>query len=193
MLQRDVKVGVQCGEFVPKASYYDVVLTSPPYGDSKTTVAYGQFSLFANEWLGINYARKIDKIAMGGKIRKELFKDSLISEQIDRIYQNSPKRAYEVSSFYYDLDLSIRNVAKSIRKGGYAIYVVGNRTVKDETLLTDQFIAERFELYGFKHVVTYERNISNKSMPLKNSPTNKTGVKRNTMKSEYIVVCEKVR
>lgn len=28
----------------------DMVITSPPYGDSKTTVAYGQFSRWTNEW-----------------------------------------------------------------------------------------------------------------------------------------------
>ena len=30
-------------KFQEKRNYYDLVLTSPPYGDSKTTVAYGQF------------------------------------------------------------------------------------------------------------------------------------------------------
>lgn len=30
----------------------DLVVTSPPYGDSHTTVAYGQFSRLSNEWLG---------------------------------------------------------------------------------------------------------------------------------------------
>jgi DNA modification methylase len=38
----------------------DFVLTSPPYGDSSTTVAYGQFSRLANEWLGYKEAAKID-------------------------------------------------------------------------------------------------------------------------------------
>jgi hypothetical protein len=38
----------------------DLIVTSPPYGDSKTTVAYGQFSRLANQWLGIRNANKID-------------------------------------------------------------------------------------------------------------------------------------
>ncbi len=190
-LQDNVKIEVEYKKFLPQENSFDVVLTSPPYGDSKTTVAYGQFSNFANEWLGIEYARKIDSLLMGGKIRKELFKDSIISEQIYKINIKAEKRSYEVSSFYYDLDYSIKKVANSVKKGGLSIYVVGNRTVKDETLLTDQFIAERFEKYGFKHIITYERSISNKSMPSKNSPTNKTGVKRKTMNNEYIVICEK--
>lgn len=44
----------------------DTILTSPPYGDSKTTVAYGQFSTFINEWLGMEHARKLDSNLMGG-------------------------------------------------------------------------------------------------------------------------------
>ena len=31
----------------------DIIVTSPPYGDSKTTVAYCQFSRLANQWLGL--------------------------------------------------------------------------------------------------------------------------------------------
>jgi len=192
-LEDDVKINVEYKKFIPQINSYDVVLTSPPYGDSKTTVAYGQFSNFANEWLGIDYARKIDSLLMGGKKRKELFTNSIIFEQLNEINKKAEKRSYEVSSFYYDLDLSIKKVSNSVKKGGYAIYVVGNRTVKDVTLLTDQFIAERFEKNGFEHIITYERNISNKSMPSKNSPTNKVGTKRNTMNNEYIVICRKTK
>jgi hypothetical protein len=68
---------------------------------------------------------------------------------------------------------------------------VGNRTVKNVLLPTDQFIAEKFEENGFKHIITYERALSNKSMPSRNSPTNETGKTVNTMLCEYIVVCEK--
>ena len=57
---KDVKISVDYRSFQRKDDYYDIVLTSPPYGDSKTTVAYGQFSIFSNEWFGIKHARKID-------------------------------------------------------------------------------------------------------------------------------------
>ena len=191
-LQDNIKIEVECKKFLPQKNLFDIVLTSPPYGDSKTTVAYGQFSNFANEWLGVENARKIDSLLMGGKARKELFKNSIISEQLNKINSQAEKRSYEVSSYYFDLDFSIKKVANSVKKSGFSIYIVGNRTVKGETLLTDQFIAERFEKYGFKHIITYQRNIANKSMPSKNSPTNKIGAKRNTMNHEYIVICEKI-
>ncbi|CAN5833755.1 site-specific DNA-methyltransferase [soil metagenome] len=185
------KVSVNYNAFPARKEFFDVILTSPPYGDSRTTVAYGQFSMFSNEWLGINYARQIDNYLMGGKKVKQIYSDGLIADYIRAIEENSPKRALEVSAFYEDLAYSIEDIAHSVKKGGKIIYVVGNRRVKDVQLPTDQFIAEKFEASGFTHLFTYERLLGNKSMPLKNSPSNKTGETRGTMTKEYIVVCEK--
>lgn len=185
------KINIDYDIFKTKENYYDVVLTSPPYGDSKTTVAYGQFSMFSNEWLGIKYARQIDTMLMGGKITKNLYKKGIIADYINDISKESYQRALQVSSFYQDLESSIYQVSDSIKKGGKIIYVVGNRRVKNIQLPTDQFIAEKFEEKGFKHLFTYERMLGNKAMPLQNSPTNKTGQRVSTMTHEYIVVCEK--
>ncbi|KJR43775.1 modification methylase [Candidatus Magnetoovum chiemensis] len=187
----DAKVNIDYDRFQTKENYYDVVLTSPPYGDSKTTVAYGQFSMFSNEWLGIPYARRIDTMLMGGRITKNLYKNGIIADYINDISKQSYQRALQVSSFYQDLEKSIYQVADSVKKNGKAVYIAGNRRVKNIQLPTDQFIAEKFEEKGFKHLFTYERLLGNKAMPLQNSPTNKAGQKISTMTNEYIVVCEK--
>ncbi|GBU23670.1 modification methylase [Fibrobacteria bacterium R8-3-H12] len=184
-------VNVEYSKFKPKENSFDVVLTSPPYGDSRTTVAYGQFSTLSNEWLGIDYARKIDGMLMGGAKNKENIKTGIIADYISKISTTDEKRALEVSAFYNDLESSIKQVASSIKKGGKSIYVVGNRTVKNVLLPTDQFIAEKFEENGLRHLTTYERLLSNKSMPSRNSPTNESGKTVNTMLFEYIVVCER--
>ncbi|MEB3308929.1 MAG: hypothetical protein VKJ02_01710 [Snowella sp.] len=187
-----IKLDIQCSPFKPSKESFDVVLTSPPYGDSRTTVAYGQFSALSNEWIGIDYARKIDKLLMGGNKSKQLFSNSLITDYIVEINQENPQRALEISAFYQDLGQSIDQISQSINPKGKAVYVVGNRTVKKIQLPTDQFIAERFEANGFKHLMTYKRALSNKAMPAKNSPTNKTGSTVNTMLYEYIIVSEKL-
>lgn len=191
-LKDGVKINIEYAKFEPQDNFFDVVLTSPPYGDSRTTVAYGQFSTLANEWLGIDYARKIDGMLMGGTKAKSKIESGVIAEPICQIAKADEKRSLEVSSFYTDLGKSIKQVAGSIKKGGKSIYVVGNRTVKNVQLPTDQFIAEKFEENGFTHLVTYERALSNKAMPSRNSPTNKAGRTVSTMLMEYIVVCEKV-
>jgi len=178
-------------EFPQRENYFDIVLTSPPYGDSRTTVAYGQFSTLTNEWLGITHARQIDNMLMGGKTIKDKYKSGIISHYINQVEKVSLKRALEVSAFYFDLEKSIEDVSKSVKQGGKIIYVVGNRMVKDVLLPTDQFIAEKFEARGFRHLLTYERLLTNKAMPTQNSPSNQSGVKRSTMTKEYIIVCEK--
>jgi DNA modification methylase len=170
---------------------YDVVLTSPPYGDSRTTVAYGQFSTLSNEWLGLKTARKIDGLLMGGKKSIKFIDKGVIAEPISQIEKIDKKRASEVSAFYEDLEDSIKEVSNSVSINGKVMYIVGNRTVKNTPLPTDQFIAEKFEENGLTHLMTYERLISNKVMPSRNSPTNETGKTVNTMLFEYIVVCGK--
>ncbi|MDR0927064.1 MAG: modification methylase [Ignavibacteria bacterium] len=190
-LKNDISITLKNSVFKAKPNFYDVVLTSPPYGDSKTTVAYGQFSTLSNEWLGIKYARKIDAMLMGGTNNKGIYNKGILADYISQINEIDNKRALEVSAFYFDLGDSITQVANSIKKGGKAIYIVGNRTVKNVQLPTDQFIAEQFEANNCSHLLTYERAISNKAMPNRNSPSNIMGQTASTMLYEYIIVVEK--
>ena len=191
-LLNKTKIKIMQETFVAGKDKYEVVLTSPPYGDSKTTVAYGQFSTLQNEWLGFSDARRLDKNLMGGK-NSILYDSGLMAAPIQLIHQQSPARALEVSSYYYDLSASIKEVSLNIQCGGFSIYVVGNRTVKGVQLPTDQFIAEQFVNNGLTHVLTYERLLSNKTMPSSNSPSNVAGIIQKTMGSEYIVVCKKLK
>lgn len=190
-LSNNPKVEVSYQKFPKRDNYFDTVLTSPPYGDSKTTVAYGQFSQFSNEWLGVDYARQIDGLLMGGKSKKVNYTEGVLGDYVRGVQAQDEKRALEVSAFYFDLEKSIKDVASSVKQGGKAIYVVGNRRVKGIQLPTDQFIAEKFCQNGFGHITTIEREISSKVMPSLNSPTNQTGAKVGTMTQEFIVICEK--
>ena len=53
----------------PSSPCADIVVTSPPYGDSGTTVAYGQFSWLSNVWLGLDDKAPgaLDREMMGGR------------------------------------------------------------------------------------------------------------------------------
>jgi DNA modification methylase len=171
----------------------DIVITSPPYGDSRTTVAYGQFSRLANEWLDYKDANQVDNSLMGGKVCKDInnFENDLLNEKLNKIKLIDIKRAKEVVSFYLDYEKSINNVSKLIKENGYVCYVVGNRRVKGEVLPTDEITKDFFEKQGFKHIETIIRNIPNKRMPSKNSPSNIAGITDSTMNNEYIVVLQK--
>lgn len=171
----------------------DVVVTSPPYGDSRTTVAYGQYSRLSAAWLGLEEPAKIDNKLMGGTRAKQFtdFPSDALNESIEMIRRRNEKRALEVVSFYDDLYSSMRNVTKVIKTKGYSCYVVGNRKVAGTVLPTDQVIRDFFENFGMKYVETFTRSIPNKRMPSKNSPTNEKGKLENTMTKEYIVVMQK--
>ncbi len=170
----------------------DMIVTSPPYGDSHTTVAYGQFSRWANEWFDFPNAKNLDNILMGGTKKQDItIAPKSIKDELQTIQELDVARYNEVMSFLEDYTHSIHNTAKLIRKGGRVCYVVGNRTVKGVQIPLDYFTAETFEEVGFKHDITIVREIPNKRMPSKTSPSNKSGEKVNTMSNEYIVILTK--
>lgn len=178
-----------------KPNSVDIVITSPPYGDSRTTVAYGQYSRLSSEWLGFPKASLVDNHLMGGNKASLLNTELPCASLMNVIYQikkQDARRAKEVFSFYADLWNSIQNVSAVIKKGGYACYVVGNRKVKGYILPTDQAIQSFFEICGLRHIHTFIRSIPNKRMPLKNSPTNITGKLDATMTKEFVVVMNKI-
>lgn len=187
-----------------KNNTFDLLVTSPPYGDSKTTVAYGQFSRLSLQWLDFSdinedekletSVNKIDSLLLGGKVSNELnnyLKSNTLYEIIQQISAIDEKRADEVLQFYIDLDSSLKEIARVMKPNSYQCWVVGNRTVRKVNIPTDQIIIELFKKYNIKHIVTFQRNIPNKKMPKVNSPSNKVGEKVTTMNGEIIIIFKK--
>lgn len=179
---------------------YDLIITSPPYGDSKTTVAYGQYSRLSLQWINLYDLKQdeitgIDNSLMGGKKYKKGYNYNLASKTLEASLKNIEKidleRAGDVYSFYEDLDASIKSTAEKTCDGGYQFWVVGNRTVKGELLKTDIIITELAEQYGLSTLTIVDRNIPNKVMPSLNSPSNQSGIKSTTMTMEHIIVLKK--
>lgn len=176
-------------------NYYDLIITSPPYGDSRTTVAYGEFSRLSCAWLNLmdeKEALALDKNLMGGIPQKNYIKYDLpsttLNNSLKTINAADPNRCSFVYAFYYELNEAIAEIAQKTKSGGYHFWVVGNRIVKKERLLTDKIICELAIHHGLHHVMTSGRTISNKVMPLRNSPTNKVGNSVETMTNEHIVI-----
>ncbi len=179
---------------------YDLIITSPPYGDSRTTVAYGEYSRLSLQWINLFYLTEkeimgVDRSLMGGKKYRNGFEFTLQSptlrESLERIKDKDVERAGDVYSFYADLDASIKSVAAKTCSGGYQFWVVGNRTVKNELLKTDVIITELAPQYGLTPIFTVDRNIPNKVMPSQNSPTNVSGATGSTMTMEHIIILRK--
>ncbi|MCX6778204.1 MAG: DNA methyltransferase [Candidatus Micrarchaeota archaeon] len=186
---------------IPNGSV-DLIVTSPPYGDSRTTVAYGQFSRLSLQWLGLDYDEirsydeitRLDKASLGGSIRKN-YVHSLKSKSLDSVLKTiaakDAQRAEEVAWFFVDLNDVYKQMHRVLRKGGIAGIVIGNRTVKETLIPSSTITSELCGELGFEPIEKIDRNIPYKTIPLLNSPTNETGVIGRTMNKEDIVVLRK--
>lgn len=181
-----------------KANSIDFILTSPPYGDSRTTVAYGQFSRLSAQWIDIfedpNNASGVDNTLLGGKPTKDLLhslSSDYLKDALKKIQDKDEKRAREVLSFYIGLNDCMERAYKILKKNKYFALVIGNRLVKQVRIPTDFIIAELGEKIGFTCEDIFVRNIPGKRMPLKTSPTNIIGALEETMHKESIVILRK--
>ncbi len=148
----------------------DLIVTSPPYGDSQTTVGYGQFSRYPLIILGFEKEEtySIDKRALGGQISPvDIPKSPLAQKTLNEISTNSEKRAKVMEAFYADLNQCLINMHRILKNKSHACIVIANRSVARVRVPTDEIIVEFSKELGFKHVITHNRYIPSKSMPQK--------------------------
>lgn len=170
----------------------ELMLTSPPYGDSRTTVAYGQFSRLALQWLDM-WDKDVDREGLGGKQTQRQSSFPRLKQVLAQIRGANKKRTEEVESYYLDLHECVKNIASVIKQNGYAVFVIANRKVKGVVLPSDQLIVDMMMPLGFSHLGTLQREIPNKRMPSRNSPSNIPGETDVTMLKEHIVLLMKER
>ena len=177
-----------------------LAVTSPPYGDHATTMAYGQFSKHSSLWLDLpeEKALAVDSVGLGGKhivggdLGSEILNTILDKVRINDIElskNKKPCRTESVYSFFYDLDQCLNEISKNlVPEKSHCCFVVANRTVRRVVIPTDLITIELGLKYGFKIDKIIERNIPNKAMPSKNAPENITKDTGNTMTRESIII-----
>ena len=180
------------------ADSVDCILTSPPYGDSRTTVAYGQFSRLSAQWIDMfddpNDASGLDNELLGGRATKSLMHElssPYLNDVLERIAKRDEARARDVLSFYIGLNECLKQAHRILKPKKYFCLVIGNRMVKQVRIPTDFIIAELGEKIGFTCEEIIVRNIPGKRMPIRNSPTNIVGAFEETMNKESIVILRK--
>jgi len=176
----------------------DIVITSPPYGDHRTTVAYGQFSqdpaIIAGEH-GYDEMKNVDKNGLGGS-NSDL-------EPLDALEEWSPAfgatmdtlrekngRADDAMSFVRDYYEVIDEVANVLKPGQPVAWVVANRTMSRVNIPTHLITRELCEHLGYEHEITLPREIPTKTLPWENAPENVEGTKGDLMANENIVVMQ---
>lgn len=182
---------------------FDVVLTSPPYGDSRTTVQYGAASALCLSVVAAVHGFEglaasggaIDASCLGGRSTARM-----PVEGLTRYWAGSrdDRECRLVERFLADYGESCDAAAARLSSGGKAIFVVGRRTIGGHTLFLDQFTADRLGKSGMRLVSCAERPLNRKRLPRR---INRFGRSADagerargvipTMENEIILVCIK--
>ena len=189
---------------------FDAIITSPPYGDSQSTVQYGAMSglslgvirhLKALKFETIN-GSTIDNSCLGARHFPQDAKkidDKLIGDIKKYWHGSRTNPSFErVHSFLNDLEMCCNEICSVIKKKGYAIYVISRRSTGGWRLYMDIFLKDVMA----RNMFTLER-VSHRKIDQKMTPflINRIGAKKGasgihksyvqTMHSEYILVFRK--
>jgi SAM-dependent methyltransferase len=191
----------------PIEGTFDVVVTSPPYGDNTSTVPYGQSSYLPLQWIDAadidpgmdgSYLRtthEIDARSLGGarprgdvaSLSEDLRRRSSALDATLAGLGAAPRdRAARVYFFVRDLDASLGQIARALRPNGYMLWTIGNRRVGGVQVPLGQIVADLLDAHGVARVLTLDRRIPSKRMATRNSFAA-------TMRAEEVIVFRKVR
>jgi site-specific DNA-methyltransferase (cytosine-N4-specific) len=189
-----------------KTERYDLLITSPPYGDNTSTVPYGQHSYLPLQWIDLididnkvakddwlRTTQEIDRRSLGGRIPEEL--DPLVNQlaESSASYQTATNQLMElpkdrlsrVTTFSYDLNKTLGPIVQSMRNNAYLIWIVGNRHVGGIEIPTDQILVELLEHQNVELVTRVTRRILFRRMAARNQLAS-------MMRQEHILVFRKV-
>lgn len=184
---------------------FNLLVTSPPYGDNQTTVTYGQFSYLLLQWIPLedidenidfDYLRStqaIDTQSLGGGRKTDqlqtddmLFsKSKTLKKFVTQFDGSDRKNAAKVTNFIHDLDLSIDNMLLKLEKDSYMVWTIGNRNVNKREVKNDIILGELMQSKGVSLFTDLERDILSKRMPGRNNFSD-------TMSKEKILIFKKL-
>jgi|GEM_PF-1653058 len=135
----------------------DLILTSPPYGDSSSTVAYGQFSKLSVQWMAdlMKKYLKIDMVSencdeylLGGRHSVSTYKDKCFNEIIN--YSKT------LSQLMDDARRLIKEEVGELRLASERLLQFQKQLFNSKILLEDpilsNIIRERIRLYVYRNI-----------------------------------------
>ncbi len=184
---------------------FDILVTSPPYGDNVTTVPYGQHSYLPLQWIDLadispaidpdclKSTHEIDRRSLGGT-RKGVkttidglrAKSETLSALIDKLRNQPADRVTRIVSFCRDLDKCLDPILQAMRADAVMIWILGNRRVGGEVVPLDRILSDFLIERGSRSLTIIRRQIPSKRMAIRNNVSA-------TMRSESIVVLRKGR
>ena len=201
-VEKDIRWGNTMEEVLANVKF-DLLVSSPPYGDNHTTVTYGQTSYLPLQWIDPNdlncpydyvkTTQEIDCQSLGGRInRKELLSsmDTVFSHTptlrafLESVPDKEQVKYYKTLSFISDFDTSLDKIVASMKEDAFYIWTIGNRFVGGREIPNDQILVELMEWRGIMLFERAERQILNKKQARKNSCSQ-------TMEKETIMIFHK--
>lgn len=155
---------------------FDIICTSPPYGDNGTTVTYGQFSTLQLLWIDesdfqydsscVENFSRLDSLSLGGALTRNnaFYCSPILTSYIEKI---SPDKRKKVLQFYSDYENSFRAMVRLLRQNGRMVLTLGNRKVDGVEFPFTKINKDIAEHYGMNIEYVINRNIINKRMPKK--------------------------
>jgi DNA modification methylase len=166
----------------------DIVLTSPPYGDNKTTVPYGQFSYLALRWIALDdidasvnarlldTTHSLDTASVGGslKIGKDVVANlSSRSASFARMHRRLAKIDSDASNrwtaYCRDLAVALDNIMRPVRPGGHLVWIIGQRRIRSISAPLGDVLTELHADAGATLINRTQRTIPVKRMPTHNA------------------------
>lgn len=188
---------------------FDLILTSPPYGDNHTTVSYGQYSIMPLRWIKcsdiddsfdetlLSTLNGIDNISLGGKYtnrsmteerRNVLNKSNTLKEQNDLIQKLAQNQVNKLVAFYSDYNLFLSTISKKMKANAISVWTLGNRKIAKQEILMNDIMIELCSQYQLCLATSFSRKILNKRMPEMNAYTGESKATQTTMTREHILI-----
>lgn len=188
---------------------FDLIFTSPPYGDNHTTVSYGQYSVMPLRWIQcadidpainqqiLDTLYEIDNISLGGKSsnkymtrsrQKVLKKSPTLAQQIKTVTETAPKQVNKIISFYSDYDRFLLAISRKMKPNAISVWTLGNRKVAKQEIFMNKIMIELSKHYNLSLLTSFTRKILNKRMPEVNAHNGNSKGFQETMTREHILI-----
>lgn len=181
---------------------YDVVMTSPPYGDNKTTIPYGQYAFLPLQWIPkedispsieagvLANTHALDTASLGGSAKNAADR----AEQLRTEFESVRKYLAKLSSsgsgvkrfgaFFGDLDPCVAQICNATNPGGYHAWTIGSRHIEGIRVPMEEILEEMLDKRGVGTIGRIHRTIHAKKMAARNNLSS-------TMNTEIIVLAKK--
>ncbi|THV22580.1 SAM-dependent methyltransferase [Acinetobacter baumannii] len=144
---------------IDKKNFFDLIITSPPYGAAQKYIRSSSLSL---NWLELSDPNEVTILCNTsiGKERvsqKDREKADIYIETLDKKYQetlyaikeSNLNRYYIMLTYLYEMEKGLDKLSQAVKNKGKIVLIVGNNTVSNQFFHNDIFLSDIMKKNGF--------------------------------------------